>query len=100
MLKEVKYSTDCHIFGCIETNLKQKENLVLKGYRWVSKIRQAKEEGWVVFLIKKSLDSKFTIELIRLKQIGISCIKLKKALKKWGNFDNAPLIWKIVESNI
>ena len=34
------------------TNLKQNENIVVKGYKWVGKIRQERDGGGVGILIK------------------------------------------------
>ena len=45
-----------------ETNMKQKQNLKINGYRWFGRPRTNKSGGGVGFLIKNSLVCNFTIE--------------------------------------
>ena len=54
-LKEIVYPTECDLYAVTETNLKQNENIVVKGYKWVGKIRQERDGGGVGILIKDTL---------------------------------------------
>ena len=66
-LKEIVYSTECDLYAVTETNLKQNENIVVKGYKWVGKIRQERDGGGVGILIKDTLINGITIEPITAK---------------------------------
>ena len=75
-LKELVYSTECDLYAVTETNLKQNENIVVKGYKWVGKIRQERDGGGVGILIKGTLINGITIEPITAKNIELLLLKL------------------------
>ena len=75
-LKEIVYSKECDLFTVTETNLKQNENIVLKGYKWVGKIRQERDGGGVGILIKDTLINGITIEPITATNIEIFLLKV------------------------
>ena len=37
------YATECDLFAVTETNLKQNENIVVKGCKWVGKIKEERD---------------------------------------------------------
>ena len=75
-LKEMVYSTDCDLYAVTETNLKQNENIHVKGYKWIGKIRQERDGGRVGILLKDTLISDITIEPITAKNIELLLLKL------------------------
>ena len=77
-LKEIVYSTECDLYAVIETNLKQNENIFVKGYKWVGKIRQERDGGGVGILIKDTLINGITIEPIAAENIELLLLKQPK----------------------
>ena len=77
-LKEIVYSTECDLYAVIETNLKQNENIVVKGYKWVGKIRQERDGGGVGILINDTLINGITIEPIAAENIELLLLKQPK----------------------
>ena len=75
-LKDIVYSTECVLYAGAETNLKQNENIVVKMYKWVGKIRQERDGGGVGILIKDTLINGITIEPITAKNIELLLLKL------------------------
>ena len=75
-LKEIVYSTECDLYSVTEMNLKQNENIVVKGYKWVGKIREERDGGGVGILIKDTLINDITIEPITAKNIEVLLLKL------------------------
>ena len=76
LLKEIVYSTECDLYAVTETNLKQNENIVVKGYKWVGKMREERNGGRVAILIKATLINGIKIEPITAKKIEILLLKL------------------------
>ena len=75
-LKDIVYSTECVLYAVTETNLKQNENIVVKMYKWIGKIRQERDGGGVGKLIKDTLINGITIEPITAKNIELLLLKL------------------------
>ena len=75
-LKEIVYSTECDLYSVTEMNLKQNENIVVKGYKWVGKIREERNGGGNGILIKDTLINDITIEPITAKNIEVLLLKL------------------------
>ena len=75
-LKEIVYSTKCDLYAVTETNLSQNENIVVKGHKWVGKIRQERDGGGVGILIKYTLINGITIEPITAKNIEVLLLTL------------------------
>ena len=75
-LKEIVYSTECDLYAVTETTLKQNENIVVKGWKWVGKVRQERDGGGVGILIKDTLINGITIVPITAKNIKILLLKL------------------------
>ena len=75
-LKEIVYSTECDLYSVTEMNLKQNENIVVKGYKWVGKIREKRNGGGNGILIKDTLINDITIEPITAKNIEVLLLKL------------------------
>ena len=76
LLKEIVYSTECDLYTVTETNLKQNENIVVKGYKWVGKIREERNGGGNGILITDTLINDITIEPITAKNIEVLLLKL------------------------
>ena len=75
-LKEIVYSTECDLYSVTEMNLKQNENIVVKGYKWVGKIGEERNGGGNGILIKDTLINDITIEPITAKNIEVLLLKL------------------------
>ena len=76
-LKEVVYSTECDLYAVTETNLKQNEHIIVKGYKWVENIREERHGGGVGILITDTWIHGITIEAITGKNKEILLLKLK-----------------------
>ena len=75
-LKEIAYYTECDLYAVTETKLKQNEKIVVKGYKWVGKIREERDRGEVGILTKDTSINGIAIEPITAKNIEILLLKL------------------------
>ena len=75
-LKEIVYSTECDLYSVTEMNLKQNENIVVKEYKWVGKIKEERNGGGNGILITDTLINDITIEPITAKNIEVLLLKL------------------------